>query len=97
MTLVVGENKSEKEIPQEVKLILKEFVDLVPKEIPHGLPHMRDIQHQIDLIPGLVFPNKLAFIMSPKEHEKLKIQVDDLFNKRLIQERVKVLKWFPLC
>ena len=42
---------------------------------------MRDIQHQLDLIPGLVFPNKLASIMSPKEHEKLKTQVDDLLDK----------------
>ena len=42
-----------------------EFVDVMPEEILHGLPHMRDIQHQIDLILGLFFPNKLASIMSP--------------------------------
>ena len=47
---------------------------------------MRDIQHQIDLIPGLVFPNKLAFIMSPKKYEELKTQVDDLLDKGLVQE-----------
>ena len=71
MTLVVEKIESEKEFSQEVKSIL-EFVDVMPEEIPHGLPLMRDIQHQIDLIPGLVFPNKLASIMSPKEHEELK-------------------------
>ena len=53
-TLVVEETESEKEFSQEAKLIL-EFVDVMPKEIPHGLPPMRDVQHQIDLIPGLVF------------------------------------------
>ena len=47
---------------------------------------MRDIQHQISLIPGLVFPNKLASIMSPKEHEELKTQVDDFLDKGLVQE-----------
>ena len=58
MALVsIEETKSEKEIPKEVELILEEFVDVVPEEIPHGLPPMRDIQHQIDLIPGFVLPN----------------------------------------
>ena len=69
-TLVVEETESEKEFSQEVNLIL-EFVDVMPKEIPHGLPPMRDIQRQIGLIPSLVFPNKLASIMSPKEQEEL--------------------------
>ena len=68
-----------------MKLIL-EFVEVMPKEIPHGLPPMRDIQHQIGFIPGLIFPNKLASIMSPKEHEELKAQVCDFLDKGLVQE-----------
>ena len=83
--LVVEETESGKKFSQEVKPIIK-FVDVMPKEIPHGLPPMRDIQHQIDLIPSLVFPNKLASIMSPKKHEELKTQVDDLLDKGLVQE-----------
>ena len=85
MALVaVEEIESEKEIPKEVEPILEEFVDVVPKEIPHGLPPMRDIQHQIDLVPGSVLPNKSAYRMSPKEHEKLTRQVDELLDKGLI-------------
>ena len=61
-----------------------EFVDAMSEEIPHGLPPMRDIPHQIGLIPGLVFPNRLASIMSPKEHEDLETQVDDLLDKGLV-------------
>ena len=83
--VVVLEIKSEKEIPLKVKLIL-EFVDVMLEKIPHGLPPMRDIQHQISLISGLVFPNKLVSIMSPKEHEELKTQVDDFLDKGLVQE-----------
>ena len=87
MALVaIEDTESEKEIPKEVEPILAEFVDVVPEEIPHGLPPMRDIQHQIDLIPGSVLPNKPAYRMSPKEHEELKRQVDELLNKGLIRE-----------
>ena len=83
--VVVQEIKSEKEIPLEVKPILG-FVNVMLEEIPHGLPPMRDIQHQISLVPCLVFPIKLASIMSLKDHEELKTQVDDLLDKRLVQE-----------
>ena len=84
--VVVEEAESEKKIPQEVKPILEKFVDVFLEEIPNDLPFMIYIQHQIDLIPGLVFPNKLASIMSLKEHEELKTQVDDLLDKKLVQE-----------
>ena len=58
----------------------------MPKEIPHVWPPMRDIQHQIDLIPGSVLPNKPAYRMSLNEHQELKRQVNDLLDKWLIQE-----------
>ena len=83
--LVVQEIEIEKEIPIEVKLIL-EFVDVMLEKIPHGLPPMRDIQHQIDFIPSSILPKKQAYRLSPKEHEELKMQVDDSLEKGLIQE-----------
>ena len=46
---------------------------------------MRDIQHQIDLIPSSILPNKPAYRMSPNEHEELKRQVDNFLEKGLIQ------------
>ena len=68
-----------------MKPILK-FVDVMLEEIPYGLPPMRDIQHQIDLITISVLPNKPTYRKSPKEHEELKKQVDDSLDKGLIQE-----------
>ena len=50
------------------------------------MPLIRDIQHKIDLVPGSVLPNKLAYRMSSKEHEELTRQVDELLNKGLIRE-----------
>ena len=67
-------------------MILEEFADIVSEEILFGLPPMRDIQHQIDLILGLALPNKPTFRMSLKENEELKKQVNDLFDKGCIQE-----------
>ena len=80
--MVVEETKGEKEFSQEAKSII-EFVDVMLEEIPHGFPPMRGIQHQIDLIPGLVFPNKLASMKIPKEHEEFKTQVDYFLDKGL--------------
>ena len=94
-TLVVEETESEKKFSQEVKSIL-EFVNVLPKEIPNGLPPMRDIQHQIGLIPGLVFRNKQASIMSPNKHEELKHKLMICLTKGLFKN-VKVLMWFLLC
>ena len=37
--------------------LLEEFKDLVPDEIPLGLPPMRNIQHHIDPVLGSPLPN----------------------------------------
>ena len=47
--------------PKLVEPLLTKFSDIVPEEIPPGLPPMRNIQHCIDLIPGASLPNKVAY------------------------------------
>ncbi|XP_031404630.1 uncharacterized protein LOC116213728 [Punica granatum] len=69
--MLLEENEELGDIPPVVKSLLEKFRNVVPDEIPSGLPPMRDIQHHIDLVPGAAIPSKAAYRMSPKEHEEL--------------------------
>ena len=67
--IVVREEKETTEIPLSLIPFLEEFSDVVPEEIPHGLPPIRDMQHYIDLISGSMLPNKPTYQLNPKEHK----------------------------
>ncbi|XP_022842142.1 uncharacterized protein LOC111365867 [Olea europaea var. sylvestris] len=73
-------------LPAEVHQLLMEFFDLMPKDLPPGLPPMRDIQHQIDLISGSSLPNRPTYHLSPKETEELQRQVVELLERGYIRE-----------
>ncbi|XP_074288791.1 uncharacterized protein LOC141613947 [Silene latifolia] len=41
--------------------LLLEFTEVFPEDLPTGLPPIRGIEHQINLIPGASLPNKAAY------------------------------------
>ncbi|XP_059441888.1 uncharacterized protein LOC132174213 [Corylus avellana] len=84
--LVVVEKKDSIEIPLILQPLLEKFPVVIPKELPSGLLPMKDIHYHIDLVPGYVLPNKAAYRMNPREHEKLQRQVDELITKGLVRE-----------
>ena len=73
-------------IPHVVQPLLAEFQEIIPSKLPARLPPMHDIQHQVDLTPGVSLPNRPHYRMSPKENQILQEQVEDLIRKGLVQE-----------
>jgi hypothetical protein len=64
----------------------KEFDDVFPEDIPNGLPPLRGIEHQIDLVPRASIPNCPAYRSNPEETKELQRQVDELMMKGYIRE-----------
>jgi hypothetical protein len=70
-------------IPSPLFSLLKEFQDVFPDELPHGLPSLRGIEHRIDLIPGAPLPNCPAYRTNPEETKEIERQIHDLLQKRV--------------
>ncbi|XP_071933764.1 uncharacterized protein [Coffea arabica] len=63
-----------------------DYEDVFPDEIPNGLPPIRGIEHQIDLVPGAPLPNRPAYKMGPDETKELQRQIEELLTKGWARE-----------
>ena len=73
-------------LPPAVANILQEFVDVFPQDVPPGLPPIRGIEHQIDLIPGASLPNRAPYRTNPEETKEILRQIQVLLDKGHIRE-----------
>lgn len=73
-------------LPPPVTNLLQEYADIFPKEVPPGLPPIRGIEHQIDLIPGASLPNRAPYRTNPEETKEIQRQVQELFDKGYVRE-----------
>ncbi|XP_060170605.1 uncharacterized protein LOC132601543 [Lycium barbarum] len=78
--------EEEKELDARAKKLPTKFDDVISEDVPLELPPMRDIQHQIDLIPGASLPNKAAYRMNPTQQAELQRHVEELLERGLIKE-----------
>ncbi|RDX86921.1 hypothetical protein CR513_31688, partial [Mucuna pruriens] len=79
-------NKFHSSLPCEIESLLQEFANAFPNEVPHGLPPLRGIEHQIDLVPGCPIPNRPAYRKNLEETKEIPKQVNELLQKGFVME-----------
>jgi hypothetical protein len=79
-------NDLDSAIPSVAVSLMQEFDDVFPEDIPNGLPPLKGIEHQIDLVPGASIPNRPAYRSNSEETKELQRQVNELMMKGYIHE-----------
>ena len=62
-------------LPQPLKILLEQFRDVFPDQLPYGLPKQRETDHTIDLEPHAKPPAHRLYRLSPAEDEELRKQL----------------------
>ncbi|RDX68846.1 hypothetical protein CR513_52120, partial [Mucuna pruriens] len=60
----------------------QEFIDVFSDEVPHGLPPLRGIEHQIDLILGCPIPNRPAYRTKPDKRKEIQKQSNEQYARQ---------------
>ena len=67
--------------------VVREFQDVFPEELL-GIPLERDVDLSIDVLLGTTPISRAPYRMAPTELKELKIQLQELLDKGLIQPSV---------
>ena len=71
-------SEAPKDVRDGLQHILKDFEDMFPDQLPKGRPPKREVEHAITTESGAEPPNRPPYRLSPKEHEELQAQIEDL-------------------
>nr|GEW82460.1 reverse transcriptase domain-containing protein [Tanacetum cinerariifolium] len=77
------EDKRLKDIP-----VVREFLDVFPEDLP-GLPQVRQVEFQIDLIPRATPVARAPYRLAPSEMQELSNQLQELADRGYHQLRVR--------
>ncbi|GJW58468.1 putative reverse transcriptase domain-containing protein [Tanacetum coccineum] len=77
------EDKSEKKRLEDVPIV-RDFLELFPEDLP-GIPPARQVEFQIDLIPGAAPVARVPYRLAPSEMKKLSDQLQELSDKGFIR------------
>ncbi|GJT45124.1 putative reverse transcriptase domain-containing protein [Tanacetum coccineum] len=77
------EDKSEKKRLEDVPIV-RDFPDVSPKDLP-GLPPTRQVEFQIDLVPGAAPVARAPYRLAPSEMKELSEQLKELSDKGFIR------------
>ncbi|GJS44293.1 putative reverse transcriptase domain-containing protein [Tanacetum coccineum] len=82
------EDKSEKKRLEDVPIV-RDFPEVFPEDLP-GLPPTRQVEFQIDLIPGAAPVARAPYRLAPSEMKELSEQLKELSNKGFIRPTSRV-------
>ena len=72
-------------LPDNIQQLLTEFADVMPDQLPAGLPPSRGVHHSIPLVPGAQVPQRRSYRLSPREFQEAQRQISELMSLGLIQ------------
>ncbi|XP_075103854.1 uncharacterized protein LOC142178413 [Nicotiana tabacum] len=67
-------------LPPCIEQVLEDNKDVIPQELPKQFPPRREIDHQIELVPGVKPLAMLPYRMAPPELEELRKQLKELLE-----------------
>ena len=85
LALVLDSKRDQIEL--ENILVVKDFLDVFPKELP-GIPPVREVDLSIEILPGTTPSSRAPYRMAPTELKELKIQLQELMDKGFIRPSV---------
>ncbi|GJS83260.1 putative reverse transcriptase domain-containing protein [Tanacetum coccineum] len=71
-------------VHQNSKVFAKNFLEVFPEDLP-GIPPVRQVEFQIDLVPGAEPVARAPYRLAPSEMKELSDQLQELFNKGFIR------------
>ncbi|GJZ17394.1 putative reverse transcriptase domain-containing protein [Tanacetum coccineum] len=83
-----AEDKSEEKRLEDVPIV-QEFLEVFPEDLP-GLPPARQVEFQIDLVPGAAPVARAPYRLAPAEMQELSTQLQELSDRGFIRPRSRV-------
>ncbi|GJV65923.1 reverse transcriptase domain-containing protein [Tanacetum coccineum] len=82
--VTVMEKKSDEERLEDIPVV-REFPEVFPEDLP-GLPPIRQVEFQIDLIPGTAPVARAPYSLAPSEMQELSNQLQELSDRVFIDD-----------
>ncbi|GKE03591.1 putative reverse transcriptase domain-containing protein, partial [Tanacetum coccineum] len=83
MIQVTEKKKSDEKRLEDIPVVI-EFLEVFPEDLP-GLPPVRQVEFQIDLIPGATLVARAPYRLAPSEMQELSNQLQELADRGFIR------------
>nr|GEW81294.1 putative reverse transcriptase domain-containing protein [Tanacetum cinerariifolium]GEW82212.1 putative reverse transcriptase domain-containing protein [Tanacetum cinerariifolium] len=88
MIQVMEKKKSDEKRIEDIPVV-REFPDVFPEDLP-GLPPIRQVEFQIDLISGAAHVARIPYRLAPLEMQELSKKLQELIDRGFIRPRLHV-------